>query len=160
MKSITIVVADASRARIFTLVPELRAASPSAGLVERHDLVDPARRQRPGELLSESRPPSNRTPTGLGFAVDDHRDEYMRELDRRFAAEIFDQAMKVIDQTDSYRLVVVASPRMLGFLREQTEPLRTRLDVEEAALDLTHEPTVRLHQHLVELGLLPAPRAA
>jgi protein required for attachment to host cells len=112
---------------------------------------------RPSEQLSETRPPSNRTPTGLGYATDDHRDDYIHELDRRFAAEIMGQAEALIAETGSQRLIVIASPHMLGLLRHHTDRLRDQLEVEETALDLTRETVPQLQTHLVDLGLLPAP---
>lgn len=157
MQRITLVVADAARARLFTFTPFRQPANGMPHLVERADLVDPARRLRPSEQLSETRPPSNRSPSGVGFAADDHRQEYLHELDRRFAAEIMRQAEEIITETDSDRLVVVASPNMLGLLREHTAPLRRDgLDIEESAMDLTHEAAPRLERHLTEAGLLPA----
>lgn len=163
MKTITIVVADAGRARLLTLQPFVDPRDGGSRLVERANLVDPGRRLPPSELLSDPRPGNSQSPTGVGFTVDDHREDYLRELDRRFASEVMRQAMEIVNSTGSYRLVIVASPRMLGLLRDQTSNLRRRVldvQVDEVARDLTHESPIRLHRHLVDLGLLPAPRAA
>lgn len=156
MTAITLVVADAARARLFTYQPFEETGNGAPRLNERADLVDPARRLRPSQLLSETRPPSDRTPTGRGYAADDHRDEYIHELDRRFASDIMRQAEAIIAETGSQRLIVVASPHMLGLMRHHTDRLRDQLDVDETALDLTHETLPRLQTHLTDLGLLPA----
>jgi protein required for attachment to host cells len=159
MSRITLVVADAARARLFTFQPSDEPGNGASHLIERGDLVDPARRLRAGELLTETRPASNRAPTGRGFATDDHRDEFIGELDRRFAAEIMQKAEEIIETTAAQRLIIIASPHMLGLLRHHTDLLRGRLDIDETALDLTHETVPELQTHLTDLGLLPASHA-
>lgn len=76
------------------------------------------------------------------------------------ADEIIDFARESVDARHSDRLVVVASPHMLGHLREFLDPLRRTVEVVESALDLTHETVPQLQAHLVDSGLVPPPGRA
>ena len=67
-----IVVADASRARLFLFTRQLDAGELHETLTETTDLVNPARRLRPSELFSESRPGVSRS-RDLQYGIDDHR---------------------------------------------------------------------------------------
>ncbi len=154
MQALALVVADAARARLFTFKreDELDAAPV---LRERADLISNEARQRPSELFTESRPPSNIGPSGRGFAVDDHRDAHMDEFDRRFAKQIMEQLGTLASDAACPRVALIASPRFLGHLRAYAEALGGR-PVEEVARDLTREAAPRLREHLAELGVLPA----
>ena len=154
MQALALVVADAARARLFTFKREDDLA-PAPVLRERADLISNEARQRPSELFTETRPPTNVGPSGRTFAVDDHRDAHMDEFDRRFAQTIMEQLATLASETACPRVALVASPRFLGHLRTYAGALKG-LAVEEIARDLTREATPRLREHLAELGLLPA----
>jgi hypothetical protein len=63
---------DASRARLFTLEDlEGPPGRHEPRFDEAVDLVNPSRRLVAGELFSDSRPGSDRTPSGRGYAVCD-----------------------------------------------------------------------------------------
>lgn len=160
MHRIAIVVADASRARIFTYeAGALEQPNGTPPLREWIDLVDPERRLRPSQVFSDSRPGSSSAPHGPSFAVDDHRDAHTDETDRRFAGAIVNHLGDVLAEHPSREVVIVASPNMLGLLRKDTADLpRLGMEVHELALDLTRETPSRLHDHLAERGLLPARR--
>ena len=145
MHRIAIVVADAARARIFTYEPGvLGEPDGESPLCERIDLVDPERRLRPSQIH-----------TALG----DQQDAHEREVDRRFAATIAGELDGVIAKHPTRDVVIVASPHMLGFLREGTATLPQRgHEVHELSLDLTRETPAQLHDHLSALGLVPARR--
>lgn len=156
MQALAIVVADASRARLFTFKREDDLA-PAPVLRERVDLVSLERRQRPSELFSETRPPTGMTANGRGFGVDDHRDAHMDEIDRRFAEQVMSRLASLTEEAACHRVALVASPRFLGHLREYAGTLRQRgLPLEEVARDLTRETGPKLREHLGELGVLPA----
>ncbi len=151
-----IVAADAARARLFTFeefdAPE---GVKTQELREEKTLVDPARRRRPSELFSDSRPGLDRAPSGRGFAVDDHRDASRRQMDRIFAGEI---ARAIEEQTRAHgctRLIVAASPRMLGMLRELAPLAPSGIELSEIDRDLAHLSRAQLHDHLAARGLLP-----
>lgn len=152
-----IVTADATRARLFTF-EELAAPIDVATqeLREQTTLVDPGRRRRPSELFSDSRPGLDRAPSGRGFAVDDRRDAAQRKMDRDFAADIADASAELVRVHGCNRLILAASPRMLGFLRELGRFGQLGVEVCEIDRNLAHLSSAQLHDHLAERGLLPA----
>lgn len=155
MTTTCIVTADASRARLFTFEEPVGDDDRSLELCERMDLIDPARRRRPSELFSESRPGLDRAPSGRGFAVDDHREGNRKHMDREFAAEIASALDGLARARGCSRLILAASPRMLGLLRE-IEPLAGRaVEVCEIDRDLVHLTGAQLHDYLADRGLLP-----
>src|SRR6266545_7034488 len=158
MKRICIAIADAARARVFTF-EELGgpAGTPTQELHEVFELVDPDRRRRAGELFSDTRPGSNRTPSGRGHAAPDHREAHLDELDRHFAAEIITRLSENVREHGFHRLIVAASPRILGELRKAGVRLfESGLTVDDVNRDLTHLTPSQIHDHLAERGLLPA----
>jgi protein required for attachment to host cells len=154
-----LVVADAARARLYTYDPPPDPFGDRVDVLhERADLVNVEARLTPNQRLSDSRPGTAYSPTGLGFGLDDHREENRRDHDRRFADEIAAQLETLVVETGCSRVAVFAPPRMLGILRPAIAAIARHrdLDVEDFTLDLTKEATPRLHDHLAELGVLPA----
>jgi protein required for attachment to host cells len=157
MPRICIVVADAARARLYTYEPgDYPVTERRAELVERADLVNPERRLRPSEVLSD-RPGLSRAPTGVLHGMGDHRVRREHDVDLRFAGEIYRQLDDLLTAHPAPRVVVVASPNMLGLLRQWTGGLGARsIQLDEVAADLTRETTPVLHDHLAKLSLIPA----
>ena len=157
MKITGIVTADATRGRLFTF-EELAAPVDVATqeLRERITLVDPGRRRRPSELFSDTRPGLDRAPGGRGFAVDDRRDAALRRMDRDFAADIAGACAELVREHGCNRLIVAASPRMLGFLRELGPLAGPEVELCEVDRNLAHLSSAELHDHLAVRGLLPA----
>jgi len=154
MPRTAVVVADAARARLFTYEPP--NGRPGM-LVERVDLVDPERRLRSSLIHSDSRPGTAVAAGHLSFGLDDHRDQHRHEIDRRFASEIYLQLDELLGNYPARRVVIVASPHILGLLRLWTGGLAKRkIELHERALDLTLETTPKLHDHLAKLQLIPA----
>jgi protein required for attachment to host cells len=159
MRKTCVLVADAARARLF------RHGMPDAEndvLEEVRELVEPERRQTDSEVFSESRPGLYQAMRGgprHGF--DDHRDEHRAEEDRRFAAEVLDQAAEVCKGLGRCRLVLAASPNMLGMLRSELarrgEWVRHLDELCELDRDLSRLPPAELHDWLAARELL-APR--
>lgn len=158
MERICIVLADAARARLFTFEEHDESSSlPPQELAERVDLVNPERRRRPSELFTDSRPGSDRAPSGRGFATDDHREAHLRELDRRFAASIVDETARLAQAQGATRVILAASPHLLGQLRLAAGPLRrARLQLDQLDRDLTSLSAAQMHDYLADCGLLPA----
>ncbi|MDX9739707.1 MAG: host attachment protein [Gammaproteobacteria bacterium] len=157
MNEYCVVVANASRARFFTLeepkVPEVE----SARLIERDDLVDPEATLAGREAWSDTRSGANAGPGGaLTHRYDDHRDAHDQERGRRFARRIAGAALDMVREQEGKCLVVVAGNRMLGHLRPELETPAGGIEVREAAKDLTALGPRELLGHLVTAGLLPA----
>jgi len=155
MPRFCLIIADAARARIYAVEPvERDLPGRGVALHERADLVSLERRLRPSEILADSGTGGGHA--GTSFGLDDHRDEHMREIDRRFAGEIATHAGAVVGAAELGRVVLVASPRMLGELRKVLPAQVKRAAIEELALDLTRLTTPQVHDHLAALGVMPA----
>jgi protein required for attachment to host cells len=152
-----IAVVDASRARLFTLNRTSDVEGVHEELLERSDLVNLARRQRPSDLFSDTRPGTNRT-GDLSYSFDDHRDAHVRELDADFSRRVIAELLELIRSEGTQRLILCASPRMLGELRAAGPELhRGALVIEEIPRDLVKLTPAQLRDHLESYGLLPAP---
>jgi protein required for attachment to host cells len=152
-----IAVVDASRARMFI---HERTAGPEGvreELSEVQDLVNPARRLRMSKLFSEARPGSGRT-GGLHYGYDDHREEHLDAMDAEFARDIVGSIGTQLQDHPCQRLILCASPRMLGELRTKLGELPL-LPIDEVPRDLVKLTPAKLRSQLESYGLLPA-RAA
>jgi protein required for attachment to host cells len=157
MIRICIAVADAARARLYTFEQLADPTGAAQELRECVDLVDPERRRRPSELFSDTRPGSDRTPSGRGYGLDDHRDAHVDQFDLRFAAEIVARLTDLVREHGCRRVIVAASPRMLGHLRRAGASLfGGELAIDEIDRDLTKLSSARIHDLLADKGLLPA----
>jgi protein required for attachment to host cells len=157
MNRIVIAAVDASRARLFTF--EQEAAPPghvTQQLREEADLVHPARRIRPSELFSDSRPGLDRAPSGRAFAVNDRREASLRHMDRRFAGDVAAAIELLISQTGAQHVILAASPAMLGLLRELIGPMIARgISIDQLDRDLVRFTRTDLQDLLADKGLMP-----
>jgi protein required for attachment to host cells len=153
MKRVCIAIVDATRARVYTYQQRKDAGQE---LHEVSDLVNPGRRLRPTELFSDGRQGRDMTALGRGYAFDDHRDKHLDEWDLRFARDVIAELDRVVRTDGHTRIILVASPRMLGGLRKVGGALQRRdLVVDEVGHDLTNFSSPQLHDHLASLQLLP-----
>lgn len=153
-----VAVVDASRARLFNHERAVEADGLHDALVERLDLVNPARRLRPSQLFSSTRPGSGRA-GGLHFGLDDHRSNHLEKLDADFARDITTAIASELAANPAQQLIVCASPHMLGALRQRLHELRRPpLVVKELPRDLVKSTPSKLRDQLAHHGLLQ-PRA-
>jgi protein required for attachment to host cells len=155
MNKTCIAVVDASRARLFTYERSSEPGAPAEQLTEQRDLINPARRLRGVELFSESRPGSSRT-GGLQYTLDDHRDAHIEALDAEFARTIVGELVQLLRSEAAKRLILCASPHMLGEIREAGDALTRDLDIDEVPRDLVALTPAQLRDQLTDYGLLPA----
>lgn len=161
MSDYCVVVADAARARLFTLEP---AGSPDMeggpNLVERNDLVNPEQRLRDAQRWSDIKTGRNRVPGGgQAHGYDDHRDRHVDEWKRRFARNVAQEAAALVQRCKARNVILVAQKRMLGLLRtELAAVLKNACSVQAFAKDLSKLAPQELHQHLTKEGLVPARR--
>jgi len=140
MSSIWVVVADASRARIFS------AEKPNSALEEVQTLTHPASRLHEGDLVAE-RQGRERNP-GVGGHEGGHEQEAKEEEANRFASEVNDalEAGRVANKF--YKLYVIAAPSFLGLLRKlQSAPLK-KLLAEEVSKNLTTQSPADIRKNL------------
>lgn len=158
-----VIVANAARARILTLESPAGEHEPTrAHLVEVADLSNPEQRARDSELFSDTRPGLRREGGhGPRHGVSDRRNSHRDETSRRFAEKIIEEAAQIWRAYHTCRVLVVASPAMLGFMRpviaDQTKG-QNPYDIRELGRDLTRMAPAALHDALAEAVLLP-PRA-
>lgn len=154
MYRVCIAVVDAARARLFTFERVAEGARTREELVERTDLANPQRRRRPSEVFAEAQPGAS--PTGhLQHAFDDHRDHHISQLDDKFARMTMAALRELIDEHATQRVVICASPRMLGRLRAAAPGLVPgELSLDELPRDLVKLPAGDVRAELASRGLL------
>lgn len=164
MSDNAIIVVDAARARFFVERFETRKparpgmpARSGYQLDEKRDLVNPAGRQRDQDRFSESRPGTRRAAGGApGHGLDDRRDAQRDAEDKAFAAEIAGQVAGFCKECGAERLILVADPRMMGFLRPELEPLSKKgIERRDLTKDLSRMRPAQIQKHLTKAGLLP-----
>jgi protein required for attachment to host cells len=120
-----------------------------------------AGRQAHGQF-SDSMPRAPGQPFHFG-TKDDHRTDNLANQDMRFAKIVIDEIVKVVREQAFGRVVLVASPEMLGELRELHDVLRHdgEVVVDEVAQDLAWLTSPQVHDHLAAMKLVdPRPRVA
>lgn len=156
-----VVVADEGRARVFVVEDEAMLGHGRVPvLVERESFVDPMVRLPGRELVSE--PMTGRGKGGPGGGVgmqslDDRRGPRDREERRRHARTVADGLVEMLaDEPRGGRVVLAASPKMLGALRDALGRVeQAGFEIVERAEDLTRLGAHDLHAHLAKQGLLP-----
>ena len=149
-----IAVVDASRARLFTLERTNEVEGLKEQISEARDLVNPARRLRPGDLFSDSQPAGGRTGP-ITYGVDDHREAHIGEIDAEFARAITAEVARLLSSTGAQRLILCASPKMLGALRAAGRLTQEGLRIDEVSRDLVKLTAAQLREQLASYGLLP-----
>lgn len=147
-----IAIVDATRARLFTFEHAVDGGGVQDVLDETSDLVNPARRRRPSELFSDTRPGASRA-GGVQFAFDDHREDHVQTMDAEFARAVTSEIERLLEASGARRLIVCASPNMLGELRAARR--RTSVEIEELSRDLVKLTVPELRDRLASYGLLP-----
>jgi len=128
MHRTVIAVVDAARARLFTFDRSDEAGSLRESFSERTDLVNPAH---------------VRTSANLDV------------IDADFAGAVAAAIALAVRDTAARRVVVCASPRMLGMLRT-TDLRRSGIVIDELARDYSKMPPPQIHELLVDHDLLPS----
>jgi protein required for attachment to host cells len=155
MYRVCIALVDATRARLFAFERTTEGGATRDELVERTDLVNPQRRRRPSEVFSDTRPGSSRT-GHLQYAFDDHRDHHVSQIDEKFARMAMAALRELIDEHPTQRVVICASPRMLGRLRAASPGLLPDdIALDELPRDLVRLAPGEVRAELASRDLLP-----
>ena len=155
MQRVCIALADATRARFYTFQQlDSRPGRRTQEVTGRVDLVNLERRGRPDQAARIDRAfPGRRGPTT--------EDARLHELDRRFAVDIVSELTRLVRSSGCSRLILAATPAMLGVLRKVAGPLLSRgLQVDEVDRDLTRCTAHQVHEYLAARGLLPGDESA
>jgi protein required for attachment to host cells len=140
MTTTWVVVADASRARIFSTE---KAASP---LVELQTLTHPEARLHEGDLVSD-RPGRDRN-SGIGSHDMGHESDAKEGEAIRFAAQICDALEEGRNAGRYEQLYLIAAPSFLGVLRKQQNGPLKKLVTEEVAKNLTTQSPADIRKAL------------
>jgi protein required for attachment to host cells len=158
---IGIIAADGARARCITAeVVDDRDSEGNPRLVEHENVVNPLAKVPARDAFTDrpSRKPSGAGVAGAGPVTDDHRDRHAAEDDRRFAREVVAAAQRLAREQGLKRLVLAAAPRVLGVLRDQSEPIRAgSVELLELPLDLASASLPQIRDALIRRGMLPEP---
>lgn len=154
-----VVVAGRRRTRIF-LVQETDAPGASARLVERASLGNPDLRSRGLSVTGRVRTETNTNrEAGPMHPMGAQRARHRVELERRFSTEVARKAAGLARNWTAGSVLLVADPRMLGFLREAVRSvLKPAIRVKELAKDYSRLTASRLREHLARDGVIPAHR--
>lgn len=161
MSDYCVVVADGSGARFFTVeAPEVPGVEPGPNLVEQQDMDNPEATASGRETWTDVKSGRNTARAGgPAHGYDDHRDSHEEEFSRRFAKRVAECSVEIAQQHEVKHLVLVASNRMLGLLREAVEiPPGRSIELHDLAKDLVHLNATEIHEHLGGAGLIPPRR--
>ena len=158
MNQSVIAVIDGTRARFFALeqaaVPEYESGP---NLVEKECLANSAKELQGKELWSNTKTGRNRGSGNQAHGYDDHRNNHVGEFERSFAKEIVTKIIDLTHTCQCQRVILVAEPQILGFVREALIPLIPKnLKIEELAKDLCKLKSLELHEYLADRELVPA----
>jgi protein required for attachment to host cells len=150
-----IAVVDASRARLFSFERSQDPEGMQEKLIEERDLVNPARRLRTSQLFTDSGSVGGRTGTRQ-FGLDDHRGAHVDELDAEFSRLVTEQLEELVRARAAQRVILCASPNMLGVLREvRRRRPASAIPVDEISRDLVKLTPAVLRTQLASYGVLP-----
>ena len=140
---IWVVAADTTRARI------LSAEAPRDGLVEQLELLHPASRRKPADLLSD-RPGRDGNGAHTGSHTVGHEKDIKSHEAQQFAKEISRKLNTCNQRNEFNRIYLMASPQMLGHLRKElSDEVRARIRQELDTNVVKEEPAV-IRGHLPE----------
>lgn len=142
MEPTWILVADAARARLFTV------ERPRGPLQELADFVNPVERLREHEIESDDRGRIV-APGGGRHAVGDDKSP-KAEYARRFADELAEHLRHGRTRGEYRRLYLVADPRFLGELRSRLDAPTERLVVAAIDKEISRRDPADIRRHLPE----------
>jgi len=161
MSDYCVVVADGTRARLFTLeTADLPGVEGGPNLVEQSDLINPESGEGARAAPQKSGRDTGRG-TGVAHGFVDHRSQHEDEFLRRFAKLVTENALRLTRERQAGHLVLVAGNRVLGLLRSELQvPAGESLQVHEVPKDLARLSAHELHEHLSGASVLPRRKKA
>jgi len=143
MKPTWILVADSSRARIFT------AATPSAPLEELEDLTHPESREHEQDLVTDL-PGKHRNDTGIGAHGFQDEVEPKEQETINFAKYLARHLDDNRKKNRFQRLILVAAPSFLGLLRNELPDTTRKTVIYTLDKNLTQHTPEDIRAHLPE----------
>ena len=143
MPKVRILVADASKARLF------RVESPTGELIEVSSDVNPEARLHDNDLTTDKPGRAADSMNSGRSAMEDTTDPKEVES-QKFARQLNDKLEKARNKGEIEKLYIAAPPRFLGELRKHFKPELKSLIVEEIGKDFSHLDAKNLRKHLPE----------
>jgi protein required for attachment to host cells len=161
MTKTCIIVADGARARFITLeIPLEPSIDGGARLIERDDLVNPEAEAPQHGLLRDRSGRGHGSQNGPAHALDDHREQHLQEVQRRYARRLVERAERLVTEYGATGLILAAEPRLLGVLRAELGARRlSGVEVRELSENLSRRPLGDIQTSLAARGLIPAAQA-
>ncbi len=142
MSKLWVVVADQSKARIFTV------ADPHGALLNVGELEHPEARDRE-QTMTTDRPGRGYDSNGQGSHAMGSTDNPGKQGTVRFAKQVADHVQAAHNKGRCNRLLLVAGPSLLGLLRENLKTL-SGLKVSEIDKNLGQYDAQEIRKHLPE----------
>ena len=143
MPKVRIVVADASRARLFT------TDSPMGDFTEVDTLLNPEARLHDGDLTTD-RPGRQADSMNNGRSAMEEPSEPKEVEAQRFAKELAESLEKARNQGEMEKLYIAAPPKFLGELRKHMKPELKAVVAEEIRKDFSQMNARELRKHFPE----------
>ena len=143
MPKVRIVVADASRARIFT------TDSPKGEFQEVDTLINPEARLHDGDLTTD-RPGRQADSMNSGRSAMEEHSEPKEVEAQKFARELADNLEHTRSQGKLDKIYIAAPPKFLGELRKHLKPELKAIVAEEIGKDLSQMSARELRRHFPE----------
>ncbi|MGM0450749.1 MAG: VLRF1 family aeRF1-type release factor [Pseudomonadota bacterium] len=143
MPKVRIVVADASRARLFS------TDSPKGDFQEVDTLLNPEARLHDGDLTTD-RPGRQADSMNSGRSAMEEHSEPKEVEAQRFAKELAENLEKARNQGELEKLYIAAPPKFLGELRKHMKPELKAIVVEEIGKDFSQMSARELRKHFPE----------
>ena len=143
MPKVRIVVADASRARIFT------TDSPKGDFQEVNTLINPEGRLHDGDLTTD-RPGRQADSMNSGRSAMEEHSEPKEVEAQKFARELAENLENARSQGELEKLYIAAPPKFLGELRKHLKPELKAAVAEEIGKDFSQMSARELRRHFPE----------
>lgn len=143
MPKVRILVADASRARLFSV------ESPTADLKEVDTFLNPEGRLHDADLTTD-RPGRQADSMNSGRSAMDEANDPKEVETQRFARELAESLDKTRNQDEMEKLYLAAPPKFMGELRKQMKSELKATVVEEIKKDLSQLNARELRKHFPE----------
>ena len=156
MSDYLIVVVNRSLARFFTLEPvEFPQLESGPRLKECGEMTNPETMDAQ-RLFTDSKTGRGATPGGAVHGYDDHRDQHLNDVRRRFATNVAEQVRKLAKNKGVRTIILTSSARMRQFLYPDLERLaRQDYRIFRLSKNMINFTPQKIHAYLAEEGMVP-----
>lgn len=153
-----IAVVDHNCARLFRFEESDFPEQSPPVFTELNQILNSVRDRSAQALWSNTQSGHNRSVGSHTYGYDDHRDNHIREFERRFVSDLVNEIESLKKAAPFNRLILVAAPQMLGITRQTLSPqIIESVDFQEMAKDLSKFTPTEIHKYLASKDQLPQP---